>query len=172
MVAARRPEIFLSVSATTRMPRPEEVHGREYLFLSEQEFAAVEARGEFLETATVHGTRRYGTPRPPVELALAAGRPVLLEIDVQGARIVKKRMPEAVTVFIDPPSWEVLEGRLRGRGTEDSDAVARRLATAREELATAAEFDRRVVNDDLEDAAAQVDRILVGSINQEGTASP
>jgi len=123
----------------------------------------MESRGEFLETAEVFGANRYGTPRPPVERALASGRPVLLEIDVQGARQVKKAMPEAVTVILLPPSWEVLQARLRGRGTEDAAALERRLATAKSELALAETFDYRVVNDDLEDAVTQVDRILMGT---------
>lgn len=120
----------------------------------------MESRGEFLETAQVFGANRYGTPRPPVEKALAEGRPVLLEIDVQGARQVKKAMPEAITIMLVPPSWEVLEARLRGRGTEDAAALERRLATAKSELALAETFDHRVVNDDLEDAIQSVVRIL------------
>lgn len=168
------------MSATTRRPRPGEENGREYLFMTEQEFAAGVARGDFLEWAE-YRENRYGTPRPPVQQALAAGRPVLLEIDVQGARQVKAAMPEAVTVFVDPPSWQVLERRLRGRGTEDEPAVQRRLAAAKEELDAAGEFDHRIVNDNLADAVAEVDRILVGlpghqakrsASHQEGTTSP
>jgi guanylate kinase len=127
--------------------------------MAPDEFEAAAAAGGFLESAEVHGNR-YGTPKTPVEEALAAGRNVILEIDVQGARSVKKARPDAVAVFIEPPSWEVLEKRLRGRGTDDPAVVARRLANAREELAAAPEFDERVVNDRLEDAVDQVDRIL------------
>lgn len=132
----------------------------------------MDARGEFLETAEVFGANRYGTPRPPVEKALADGRPALLEIDIQGARQVKRAMPHAVTVILVPPSWDALEARLRGRGTEDPAALERRLATARQELALAREFNHRVVNDDLEDAVAQVDRILMGTSTTEGTNHP
>lgn len=161
-VAARLPAVFLSVSATTRTPRSGEIDGTHYRFVSEAEFAAMEQRGEFLETATVFGSDRYGTPSRPVRDALAAGRPVLLEIDVQGARAVKQAMPEAVTVFVEPPSWEALEARLRGRRTEDAAAMQRRLSTARAELAQAPDFDRRVVNDRLDDAVEELVRIVQG----------
>lgn len=155
-----RAGIFVSVSATTRPPRPGERTGGQYVFLTREQFDEAEQRGEFLETATVFGQHRYGTPRAPVEAAIAEGRDVLLEIDVQGARMVKQSLPEAITIFILPPSWEVLERRLRGRGTEDPDAVARRLLTAKDELALASQFDHRVVNEDLESTIAEVDRIL------------
>lgn len=128
--------------------------------MTSEQFEAAEAAGEFLESAVVHGNR-YGTPRTPVEQALAEGRHVILEIDVQGARSVKQARPDAVAVFIEPPSWEVLEVRLTGRGTDDPEVVRRRLRNAREELDAAAEFDERVVNDVLEDAIGQVDRILL-----------
>jgi len=129
----------------------------------------MERRGEFLENAKVFGANRYGTPRTPVRAALADGRPVLLEIDVQGAGQVKAAMPEAMTVILLPPSWEALEARLRGRKTEDAAALERRLAVAKQELAAAAEFDHQVVNDDLEVAVGQVDRILMGTPPTEGT---
>lgn len=128
--------------------------------MTSEQFEAAEAAGEFLESALVHGNR-YGTPRTPVEQALAEGRHVILEIDVQGARSVKQARPDAVAVFIEPPSWEVLEVRLTGRGTDDPEVVRRRLRNAREELDAAPEFDERVVNDVLEDAVGQVDRILL-----------
>lgn len=158
----RRPGVFLSVSATTRPARPGEVDGRDYRFLSPAEFETARARGEFLETAEVHG-HLYGIPRGPVEQALLEGRDVIVAPDVQGARSVKAAVPEAIAVLVEPPSWEVLEARLRARGTEDEAQLARRLQVARAELAAAGEFDARVVNDDLEDAIAQVLRILEAS---------
>ena len=159
-IATLKPNIFLSVSVTTRPPRPGERDGANYTFMSADEFAKAEQRGEFLETANPFGTNRYGTPKAPVEQALREGHDVLLEIDVHGARAVKRRMPEAVTLFVLPPSWEVLERRLRGRGTEDPDAIARRLLTAKEELAAAPEFDYSVTNGNLEEAITAVERIL------------
>jgi guanylate kinase len=161
-IATMHPNVFLSVSATTRPPRPNERDGGNYHFMTPGEFEAAERRGEFLETATVFSKHRYGTPRGPVERALAEGRDVVLEIDVQGARSVKSAMPDAVVVFIAPPSWDSLERRLRGRGTERPEALERRLATAREEMKAAPEFDRLVVNEDLEKAIAEVDHVLMG----------
>jgi guanylate kinase len=148
-LAAEHPEIFVSVSATTRPPRPGEVHGEHYLFVSAIEFDALIADGALLEWAVVHGVHRYGTPRAPVQAALAAGRPALLEIDLQGARQVKATCPEAMFVFLAPPSWEELVQRQLGRGTETPEQRERRLATARAELAASAEFDHVVVNRDV-----------------------
>lgn len=150
------PNVHLSVSATTRRPRPGEVEGVNYYFVSDEEFDRLEADGRMLETAVVHNTYRYGTPRAPIEEALSAGRSVLLEIDIQGARTVKKAMPEAVLVFLLPPSWEELVRRLIGRGTEDSAEQARRLETAKVELAAQDEFDYKVVNHDVSEAAQEV----------------
>ena len=150
------PQVWMSVSATTRPPRPGEREGVHYHFVDEAEFDRLVAGGEMLEWAVVHGRHRYGTPRPPVERALAEGRPALLEIDLQGARQVRAAMPEALFVFLAPPSWEELVRRLVGRGTEDEQERARRLATARVELAAESEFDVTVVNDDLEQAAARL----------------
>jgi guanylate kinase len=150
------PEVLLSVSATTRAPRPGEVEGVNYYFGSDREFDRLEASGAMLETATVHNAFRYGTPRGPIEAALAQGRSVLLEIDLQGARSVRAAMPEAILVFLLPPSWEELVRRLVGRGTEDSAEQARRLETAKAELAAQDEFDYRVVNDDVGRAAREV----------------
>jgi guanylate kinase len=127
--------------------------------VTRKEFEALRAEGRLLEWAEVHGDL-YGTPRDEVERLLSEGREVLLEIDVQGAKQVKTAMPEAVTIFLEPPSWEVLERRLSGRGTEDEPALRRRLETARRELADVGEFDHRVVNDDLAEAVGEVDRIL------------
>lgn len=151
----RHPEVWLSVSATTRKPRKGEEEGREYHFLDEEEFREKARRGEFLEWAEVHGNL-YGTPRERVEEKLGQGRDVILEIDVQGARQVRERMPEAVSVFIFPPSAEVLEERLRQRGTEDEEELRRRLAKAAEESEERRDYDHVVVNDQLDRAAAEL----------------
>ena len=142
-------DIVLSVSATTRQPRKGEVDGESYFFLSDAEFDRLIESGQMLEFAVVHGTHRYGTPRQPVLAAIEAGKNVLLEIDIQGASQVKEQMPEAITVFIAPPSWEELVRRLEGRGTEDSVEMERRLATARIELQAQGQFDLVVINDDV-----------------------
>lgn len=145
-VRERHPEIWISVSATTRPPRPGERDGVHYWFVSDSQFDAMVAGGELLEWAVVHGQHRYGTPRAPVEAALAGGTPALLEIDLQGARQVRVSMPEALFVFLAPPSWDELVRRLVGRGTETAAERARRLQTARDELAAEAEFDTTIVN--------------------------
>lgn len=150
------PEVLLSVSATTRKPRPGEIDGVNYYFVSDEEFDRLEASGEMLETATVHNAYRYGTPRAPIEAAIAEGRSVLLEIDLQGARSVRRAMPDAVLVFLLPPTWEELVRRLIGRGTEDAAEQALRLETAKIELAAQDEFDHRVVNADVGQAAREV----------------
>ncbi|MDR6166478.1 guanylate kinase [Microbacterium arborescens] len=150
------PEIMLSVSATTRAPRPGEVDGEHYYFVDDAEFDRLIAEGELLEWATVHNRHRYGTPKAPIEAALAAGRTVLLEIDLQGARQVRAAAPDATLVFLLPPSWDELVDRLVGRGTEDAEERARRLRTARVELASQGEFDYRVVNDTVARAADEV----------------
>lgn len=148
------PDLWFSVSATTRAKRPGEVDGRDYHFVSNAEFDRMIAAGELLEWADIHGgTHRSGTPRGPIEARMAAGKPALLELDLQGARAVRAALPEALLVFIAPPSWDVLVDRLVGRGTEPPDVVQRRLATAKEELAARAEFDVEVVNDDVQRAA-------------------
>ncbi|MCM3659859.1 guanylate kinase [Georgenia satyanarayanai] len=146
-IRRRYPRVWLSVSATTRAPRPGEVDGVHYHFVSEEEFERMIADGELLEWAVVHGQNRYGTPRGPVEEQLRSGEPALLEIDLQGARQVRRTMPNAHFVFLAPPSFEELERRLVGRGTEGPEERERRLRTAREELAHADEFDDVVVND-------------------------
>jgi guanylate kinase len=140
------PEIFVSVSVTTRPPRPGEVAGVHYHFVSDAEFDALIAEGALLEWAIVHGVHRYGTPRGPVLQALVLGRPALLEIDLQGARQVRANCPDARFVFLAPPSWEELVRRLVGRGTESAVQRERRLQTARAELASQTEFDYVVVN--------------------------
>ena len=155
-VRRNHPEVWLSVSATTRDPRPGEENGVHYWFVSDDDFDAMIERGDLLEWATVHGTHRYGTPRGPVELALASGHPAMLEIDLQGARQVRRTMPEALFVFLKPPSWEELVRRLVGRGTETEAQRERRLATAREELAAESEFDVTVVNHEVHAAADEL----------------
>ena len=134
-IRARYPQIWLSVSATTRAPRPGEVDGVHYRFVGEEEFSRLIEDGQMLEWAVVHGRNKYGTPRGPVEEKVAEGRPVLLEIDLAGARQVRESLPEARFVFLAPPDWDTLVQRLVGRGTEDEEERERRLATARVELA-------------------------------------
>lgn len=158
----RRPDIALSISATTREARPGERDGVNYLFLGAEEFDRMQEAGEFLETAVVHGNR-YGTPRRPVEEALRAGGTVVLEIDVQGARSVRAQMPEALLIFVEPPSWDVLQQRLESRNTESPEALAIRLRNAGAEIADASWFDHRVVNDDLGRAVDEIVRILDGT---------
>ncbi|MEJ1155461.1 MULTISPECIES: guanylate kinase [Microbacterium] len=150
------PEIYLSVSATTRSPRKGEVEGEHYYFVSDAEFDRMISAGELLEYATVHNSHRYGTPRAPIDRVLAENRTVLLEIDLQGARQVRAADPSAALVFLLPPSWNELVQRLVGRGTEDDAERARRLRTARVELAAQSEFDYRVVNDDVARAATEI----------------
>ncbi|MFI8631959.1 guanylate kinase [Microbacterium sp. NPDC077663] len=155
-IKEHHPEILLSVSATTRPPRPGEVEGEHYFFVDDAEFDRMVEGGELLEHATVHNAYRYGTPRRPIDAALSEGRTVLLEIDLQGARQVRAAAPDATLVFLLPPSWDELVSRLVGRGTEGEEERARRLKTARVELASQGEFDYRVVNDDVARAAAEV----------------
>jgi guanylate kinase len=157
------PEVWLSVSVTTRKPRPGEVEGIHYHFVDEAEFSRMEQAGELLESAVVHGRNHYGTPRRAVEQALREHRMALLEIDLQGARQVRRRMPEARFVFLAPPSWEVLVRRLVGRGTEDQAERERRLATAREELAAEPEFDETLVNADVDQVVARLLTLLGAS---------
>lgn len=145
------PEIWLSVSVTTRKPRPGEVDGRDYYFISDDEFDKLIADNALLEWATPHGTHRSGTPRGPVEDRLRAGVPCLLEVDLAGARQVKRAAPGAHMVFLAPPSWTELVRRLTGRGTEAPEVVERRLSTAHAELAAADEFDVTLVNTSVTD---------------------
>jgi guanylate kinase len=155
-VRERHPEVWISVSATTRAPRPGEQDGVHYYFVSDEEFDAMVARGDLLEWAVVHRSARYGTPRGPVEEALAEGRLALLEIDLQGARQVRETMPDALFVFLKPPSWDELVRRLVGRGTETEAERTRRLETALEELAAEPEFDVTVVNHEIHAAADEL----------------
>jgi guanylate kinase len=159
-VRANHPEVWISVSATTRPPRRGEVDGVHYRFVDDDEFDAMIAADELLEWAVVHGTARYGTPRKPVEHALAAGRPALLEIDLQGARQVRQAMPDALFVFLAPPSWEELIRRLVGRGTESDQERVRRLETAKAEMDAQAEFDVTIVNREVHAAAEELVALL------------
>lgn len=154
------PEVLLSISATTRPPRPGEADGVHYRFVGDAEFDGMIAAGDFLEWATVHNAYRYGTPRGPITRALAEGKSVLLEIDLQGARQVRQVFPEARLVFLLPPSWDELVRRLTGRGTEDAAEQDRRLTTARAELAAQDEFDVTVVNADVPTAAREVVHLM------------
>lgn len=162
----RLPDLHFSVSATTRAPRPGEVDGVDYHFVTAEQFQQMIDRGDLLEWAEIHGgLHRSGTLAVPVAEAAAAGHPVLIEVDLAGAEAVKQAMPEALSVFLAPPSWEVLEERLVGRGTETDEQVARRLATARAELAAQGRFDVVVVNSQLESACAELVSLLVGLKN-------
>ena len=156
----RHPNLFVSISATTRRPRPGEVDGAHYYFVSDEDFDSLVATDQMLEWALVHGARRYGTPRGPVQDELDVGRPALLEIDVAGARQVRRAMPESRLVFLAPPSWEELVRRLAGRGTEGSEEQKRRLATARTELDAVGEFDHVVINDTVVSATAELERLM------------
>lgn len=158
------PDLHFSVSATTRDPRPGEVDGLDYHFVSPERFQQLIDEGRMLEWADIHGgLHRSGTLSDPVMQAAAAGHPVLIEVDLAGARAVKDAMPDALTVFLAPPSWDALQQRLVGRGTETPDVMARRLATAEAELAAQDEFDVVVVNRELESACAELVSLLVGN---------
>ena len=160
----RVPELDLSVSATTRKPRPGETNGVDYWFLSDEDFLSRVDAGAFVEWAEYSG-RRYGTLREELETRLNQGTPVVLEIEVQGARQVRETMPEAVQIFIAPPSEEALRTRLVGRGTDDVDEVERRLSVAREELAAKDEFGHVVCNDRLEDAVTKLERVVRSALH-------
>ena len=163
-IRAHHPEIWISVSATTRAPRPGEQHGVHYWFVSEAEFDAMVEGDALLEWAVVHGAARYGTPRAPVDEMLASGRPALLEIDLQGARQVRERMPGAFFCFLAPPSWEELVRRLVGRGTETEEERERRLASARLEMAAEPEFDVVIVNREIHAAAEELVTLMTGPL--------
>jgi guanylate kinase len=167
----RIPNLHFSVSATTRAPRPGEVDGVDYQFVSPARFQELIDQGALLEWADIHGgLHRSGTLAEPVRAATASGQPVLIEVDLAGARSVKREMPEALTVFLAPPSWEDLEARLAGRGTETPEVIRRRLDTARIELAAQDDFDEVVVNSRLESACAELVSLLVG--NSAGRSRP
>ena len=157
---SRAPDCWVSISATTRPPRPGEVDGVHYYFVSEERFDEMIAGNELLEWAVVHGKHRYGTPRLPVEEAAAGGRTVILEVDLAGARQIRHSLPEAQQIFLLPPSWEELEHRLRGRGTESPEQIERRLATARTEMEAQSEFDMVVRNDSVSRATDELLHIM------------
>jgi guanylate kinase len=159
-LASAYPQVWVSISATTRPPRPGEQDGREYYFVSDAEFDELVATDGLLEWAQVHGAARYGTPLAPVLAAVDADRRVILEIELQGSRQVRRRLPGARYVFIAPPDAETLLARLRGRGTESEEQVRRRLQTAQTELAAAGEFDHVVVNDELGASVAELVELL------------
>ena len=160
----RIPDLHFSVSVTTRAPRPGEIDGVDYSFISAERFQQLIDDGALLEWAEIHnGLHRSGTPAQPIRDAMSAGHPVLIEVDLAGARAVKNAMPDALTVFLAPPSWEALEIRLTGRGTETPEVMNRRLATARAELAAQNDFDAVVVNTQLESACAELVSLLVDS---------
>ncbi len=171
-VRRERPDLWISVSMTTRPPRPGEVDGVHYHFVDDEAFDRLVETGGLLEWAVVHGRHRYGTPREPVERELAAGRPALLEIDLQGARQVRASMPEALLTFLAPPSFAELERRLVGRGTEGPQERARRLETARQELAAEDEFDVTIVNTDVEAACRELIALLEDPTRAAGSAAP
>ncbi|MDF0373466.1 guanylate kinase [Streptomyces sp. FT05W] len=162
------PEVWLSVSATTRKPRPGELNGVHYFFVDDEEFDKLIANGELLEWAEFAGNR-YGTPRRAVLDRLEAGEPVLLEIDLQGARLVRQSMPEALLVFLAPPGWDELVRRLTGRGTEAPDVIERRLAAAKVELAAEEEFDTTLVNTSVEDVARELLTLMLQASGLRGS---
>lgn len=166
-VLSRHPNSRLSVSATTRAPRPGESDGVHYYFVSPERFTEMAEAGELLEWAEYAGNK-YGTPREPVAQWRAQGHPVILEIEVAGARQVRAAAPDALLVFLEPPSRDVLLERLRGRGTETDETFAKRVAAADGELAAAGEFDVRIVNDNLTECAGAVGALLDSAIVAEG----
>ncbi len=158
---AKHPPLHLSVSATTRAPRPGETHGKEYYFLDRPEFETLIATDQLLEWAEYAGNL-YGTPRPAVEAEIAQGKTVILEIELVGARAIRETFPAALRVFILPPSLDELERRLRDRGTDADPAIRRRLDHAQAEIAARDEFDVQIVNDDFDRALEQMERVIIG----------
>lgn len=162
------PDLWFSVSATTRQRRPGEVDGRDYHFVSPAEFDRMIADGELLEWADIHGgIHRSGTPRLPIEERVKAGQHALVEVDLAGARALRAAVPEAFLVFLAPPSWEALVQRLTGRGTETAEVVQRRLGTAKGEMAARDEFDAVVVNTDVRGAASELLTLVLGNSTNE-----
>ncbi|MFM5979465.1 MAG: guanylate kinase [Sphaerospermopsis kisseleviana] len=153
------PELYYSVSATTRSPRPGEINGQNYYFITRSQFEKLVAQGEFLEWAEFAGNY-YGTPRAAVLEQIQSGKLVILEIELEGARQIRDSYPNALSIFILPPSFSELEKRIRGRGQDSQEAIARRLNRAQEEIEAAAEFDIQIVNDDLKTALNQIEAVL------------
>lgn len=170
LIRERYPWVWFSVSATTRSPRPGEIPGLHYHYYDRSQFEKLAEDGQFLEWARYAGNL-YGTPRAPIEERLAAGQPAIMEADVQGARQVRKAMPQAQLVFLAPPSWDELVRRLTGRGTEDAETIKRRLELAEEELASESEFDHTIVNVAVEQATDELVRLL-DSPARRSTACP
>jgi guanylate kinase len=168
-ITSRFPEFVLSVSATTRPKRPGEREGEHYYFVSARQFENLTAQGELLEWAVVHGEHLYGTPRGPVESLLDEGKNVILEIDVQGAKQVKRAMRESMSIFVAPPSFDALRDRLAARGTESEGERKRRLATARRELRRQKEFDCVVVNESVEEAGQSIVDLVFASKDPKAT---
>jgi guanylate kinase len=164
-ILEREANFMLSVSATTRGPRPGEIDGVHYHFVTTEEFEKGIADGQFLEWARVHNQNYYGTPKTELLRAEQQNKHLLLEIDLQGARQIEDSHPEAISIFILPPSWELLEERLRNRGTETESEIQTRLTTARRELEAANEFDFQLINDDLEFCAQEIIRIVKEAAN-------
>ncbi|PMB51991.1 guanylate kinase [Fischerella thermalis CCMEE 5201] len=158
---ARHPELYYSVSATTRSPRPGEIDGKDYYFISRSKFEQLVAAGEFLEWAEFAGNY-YGTPREPVINQICSGKLVLLEIELEGARQIRRSFPEALSIFILPPSFSELEKRIRTRGQDSEEAIARRLRRAQDEINAADEFDIQIVNDDFETTLKSIEATLFG----------
>ncbi|MDH6060484.1 guanylate kinase [Chrysosporum bergii ANA360D] len=157
----RHPELYYSVSVTTRSPRPGEINGENYYFISRTKFEQLLAQGEFLEWAEFAGNY-YGTPREAVLNQVHSGKLVVLEIELQGARQIRSEFPKALSIFILPPSMNELESRIRGRAQDSEEAIARRLCRAEEEIQAAEEFDVQIVNDDLENALNAIEAVLFG----------
>lgn len=158
----RHPELYLSISVTTRSPRPGEIDGKHYYFVSRSQFQQMVAKGELLEWAEFAGNY-YGTPRVPVEEQISLGKSVVLEIELEGARAIRKTFPRSLRIFVLPPSLKELEQRLRGRGQDSEEAIARRLQRAQEEINAATEFDFKIINDNFETALNQIEAALFGS---------
>ena len=156
------PGVKLSVSYTTRDPRPGELNGKDYHFVSRDEFLAMAKRGEFLESAEVYGNL-YGTSQTWISQQNAKGRDILLEIDWQGAAQVRRLFPDCISIFILPPSFEALEQRLKGRGKDNAEVIARRMAAAREDVAHVAEFDYVIINDNLNEALRELDAVVLSA---------
>ncbi len=159
---SRNQQIALSISYTTRAPRPGETNGKEYHFVTREQFLDMAAKGDFLESAEVYGNL-YGTSQSWIESQLASGRDILLEIDWQGAAQVRKLMPHALSIFILPPSLPALESRLKGRGQDSAEVIARRLQAAQEDISHVAEFDYVIINDKLDEALRQFESVVIAA---------